>query len=153
MKEIIKPVEGHEEFYSISNYGYIISNSYINKQGKRVRSRILKNSPNKKGQYYVKLSDGGGNQKTLGINRLVYLNFIGAIELNHQIEHINKDKSNNREDNLIKVNKHNISNTTTFKIFYNRIESFGKTWNNKELRIDRMTRKRIGIKMTKEITK
>ena len=70
---------------------------------KRFLGRYLKQRKNNCGYYYVKLYEDG-KSKTHYIHRLVALHYISP-ENKKEVDHINRDKSDNRIENLRWVDK------------------------------------------------
>ena len=88
MKEIIKPVPGHPD-YSVSNYGYVISN-------KKATPLKMKFKKHNKGYLKVAL-----DKKIYFVHRLVLLTFIGNPPPDKpQTRHLDGDPTNNRLTNL-----------------------------------------------------
>lgn len=81
-------------FYSVSSFGRVKRNRGLS--GKEV---MMKPQPHNKGYLQVRLSaDGSG--KTFVVHRLVAEAFLGSRPDNKEIDHINKDRTDNRIDNL-----------------------------------------------------
>jgi len=107
LKEEIKQVKGYEELYSVSNYGYVISEAKqwaSGKNNKRICKKsatILKLHPNL-GGYLIVLLHKGGKIKGINLSCLVYDHFgIGkrnGMDIN--VDHKDENKLNNRIDNL-----------------------------------------------------
>lgn len=102
--EKIKPIKGYEGLYSISNYGYVISEAkkWMSGFGIRKKERtVLKASINRDGYLSVKLCKDGKTKNHM-IHLLVYDHF-GEGKRNSrilQVDHLNNDKLNPRIDNL-----------------------------------------------------
>tara|TARA_R110002020_G_scaffold54174_1_gene151287 strand:- start:7536 stop:8012 length:477 start_codon:yes stop_codon:yes gene_type:complete len=88
-----------DDFKKINNY----NNYYINKIGqvKNINTnRILKTRPNSSGYLMIDLCNKGKRQ-TITIHKLVLNTFVEKKNLNfNQIDHINKNKHDNRLENL-----------------------------------------------------
>ena len=103
-EEIWKPIEGYEEYYSVSNKGRVKSNDrkvwngfgyYLKKE------RILKNVLNPStGYYHVVLCNGNGDKNTYTIHKLVAEAFVPKPEKNVEVNHKDGDKNNNAVENL-----------------------------------------------------
>lgn len=91
-KEIWKSIKGYEGFYEISNFGNV-------KSLKCGKERLLSSFPNTRGYLRVNLFKDK-KIKTVYIHRLVSEAFIREIKINEQVNHIDKDKTNNSLDNL-----------------------------------------------------
>ena len=95
MKEIWKDITGYEGLYQVSNTGKVKSLNY-RRTGKE---KIMKAYPNGKGYLKVFLCKNG-KQKNCRINRLVALAFIPNPDNLPEVNHIDKDKTNNKVENL-----------------------------------------------------
>jgi hypothetical protein len=104
-KEEIVPIAGWEQYYLISNYGYVISLERVSlvgvnkRQRKSFPSRILKMNEVRGGYLNLKLINKS-IKKTVMINRLVAQHFIPNPENKPEANHINGDKTNNSVWNL-----------------------------------------------------
>lgn len=102
MKEIWKPVEGYEGLYEISNLGRVKSLSrqkQLNKYVKTIDERIMKQSLNKRGYMYVRLTKNGV-QRAYRVHRLVAAAFVENPDNLPHVNHIDFNRTNNRADNL-----------------------------------------------------
>lgn len=104
-KEMWLPCAGFEWAYEVSSHGRIRSiERLVPRSGHlfRKRSKILTPSIDSKGYCYIKtLPHQGAERKervNLRIHRLIMLTFAGESGL--PVDHINKDKSDNRLENL-----------------------------------------------------
>lgn len=95
--EIWMPIKDFGEFYKISNKGRLMS-SFSGEWS------ILSNV-NSKGWYFTVVLRKGEIKKTKRIHRLVYETFVGEIPNDMIIHHINKNKQDNRLENLSLLTK------------------------------------------------
>lgn len=101
MNEIWKPVSGYEGRYEVSNLGRVKSLNYLHNTGRehilkpRKTKSNKKTKNNKKSYMRVTLCD-----KQHLVHILVYRAFYGEIPEGMQVNHINKNPSDNRADNL-----------------------------------------------------
>jgi hypothetical protein len=96
--EIWKSVQGYEGLYEVSNMGNVKSLG----NDKTRKEKILKPGKNKAGYYKVDISKQG-KSKTILVHVLVAQAFLGHIpDGTHNVvpDHKDRDKSNNRADNL-----------------------------------------------------
>lgn len=93
--EIYKTIKGYDNRYKISNYGNVLSINYLN----RGVAKILKPLPAGKDYLRVNLYKDK-IYKSSYIHRLVAQYFIGEIKKGYEINHIDKNKSNNNVKNL-----------------------------------------------------
>lgn len=89
MEEVWKDVVGYENYYEVSNTGYIRNKN---------TQRILKGNVNKDGYRKVKL--GYGTSKEYCYHRVVAQAFIPNPDNKPEINHIDNDRLNNSADNL-----------------------------------------------------
>ena len=103
-EEIWKPIEGYEEYYSVSNKGRVKSNDrkvwngfgYYLKKG-----RILKNVLNPStGYYHVVLCNGNSDKNTYTIHKLVAEAFVEGYSKELIVNHKDENKANNNANNL-----------------------------------------------------
>ncbi len=87
-----RDVIGYEGLYQVSNMGRV-------KSFCEQTARILSPCPNKKGYYMVHLHKDG-KKKNFGIHVLVATAFIPNPENKPEVNHLDRDKTNNRADNL-----------------------------------------------------
>lgn len=105
MKEVWKDITGYEGHYQVSNLGRVKSLERIAPNQRNCRAfvseRILKERKKKSGYLQVALSKNG-KYKHISIHSLVAQEFLGHNPDggNTQVDHIDRDKSNNRVDNL-----------------------------------------------------
>jgi len=88
--EIYKPVTGYEDLYEISDFGNVRNCK---------TGRILKGSERKNGYLCVHFYVNGKNKFYL-IHRLVALTFLENPENKPSVDHIDRNKQNNRLENL-----------------------------------------------------
>lgn len=118
MEEIWKDIEGYENLYQVSNMGNVKSLERYELTNGRVKIRkrkekILKPHPNGEGYPCVVLSKNS-NQKTHRVHRLVAQAFIPNIDNKPCVDHINRNKLDNRVENLRWVtNQENMNNPLT----------------------------------------
>jgi hypothetical protein len=96
--EKIKPINGYEEEYKVSNRGYVISLPRLIFNGKGYflsKQKILTGSVTDKGYIRVELEG-----KSYTLHRLVATSFIPNPENKPQINHIDGNKTNNCVSNL-----------------------------------------------------
>ena len=100
--EIFKDIKGYEDKYQVSNYGRIKRKKRTYKQARGLRTneeRILKCCVKPNG--YLRVSFRVGNKsKYYMIHRLVGIAFIPNNKNKPQINHKDKNRQNNRIDNL-----------------------------------------------------
>jgi len=115
LKEQIKPIKDYEELYSISNYGYVISEArellMPNGGVHRKERTILASGLNGTGYPIIALCKNG-KKKTFKVHLLVWDNFGDSLRNGQilQVDHIDEDKTNPRIDNLqLLTNRQNIS--------------------------------------------
>ena len=103
MEEIWKPIKNYETLYEVSNLGNIKSyDKYIpNRHGTKTfkKSKLISSCNNGNGYLQVKLSKNG-KRKAFYVHRLVCDAFLGNLDSNLEVNHIDCDKSNNKLDNL-----------------------------------------------------
>lgn len=93
--EIWKSIFGYEGFYEVSNLGNIKSLNYHNTK----QEKILKPKRDKDGYLLIILSKNN-KQRTFKIHRLVAEAFIPNTENKPQVDHKNKERDDNRVENL-----------------------------------------------------
>lgn len=90
MYELFMDIPGYEGLYQVSNMGNV----------RNVKTgKLLKPSKNRDGYMYVKLCNNG-EEKSVGVHRLVMLAFKANPDNKPQVNHINEDKTDNRLNNL-----------------------------------------------------
>lgn len=97
-----RDVVGYEGIYSISSFGRIVSNQRVAniKYGVRtVQSKLLSPAIKKSGYSQVILSKGGSHKYAL-VHQLVAQAFIENPEHKPMVDHIDRNKQNNRVTNL-----------------------------------------------------
>ena len=88
--EIFKDIKGCPG-YQISNQGRVWSSK---------RNRYLALTPNNTGYLQVKIIAANGKRKNELVHRLVALHFIDNPEGKPEVDHIDRDKTNNNAENL-----------------------------------------------------
>lgn len=102
MDEIIKPIPGYEQYYSVSNYGRVFSHNY-RKTGKfhELAQSYLYDKRRSSTSMYKRAKMWHINKNTpTAIHRLVAITFIPNPYGLPQVNHIDGNKSNNRSNNL-----------------------------------------------------
>ena len=105
-EEIWKDVLGYEGLYQVSDKGRVKSLPRKVKRKLRgsdasyfIKEKILKSAKEKDRYYFVGLSKSG-KSRSFYIHRLVAQSFIGPIPNGMYVDHINRDKLDNRVENL-----------------------------------------------------
>lgn len=136
--EIWKDIEGYEGLYQVSNEGRVKSIertiTMSNGRPRLIRERILKQSLQSKGYYFVILcNDSEGKHKY--VHRLVAEAFIPNLENKPCIDHINTIRTDNRVENLRWcTNKENCNNPLSvehYKLNYDYLKRIGKALGEK----------------------
>ena len=105
MEEEYKKIDGYDN-YEVSNFGNVRNTN---------TGRILKNHKNIHGYYIVDLHKEG-TRKTLTIHRLIGLHFIPNPDNLREIDHIDRNRTNNSISNLRWIsNSNNLRNRPKFK--------------------------------------
>lgn len=94
MNEIYKDIKNYEDLYEVSDTGLVRN---------KVSGKILKPGRNKCGYLYVNLCKDG-KYKSIRVHRLVAEAFIPNLDNKPEVDHIDKNRSNNNVDNLRWVN-------------------------------------------------
>ena len=120
-KEIWKDVEGYEGLYEVSNKGRVRSLDHyieITKGHPQIcRGRVLKNWVHPKTHYCVTDLSKNGKRVHVKTHRLVAKAFIPNPDNKPFIDHINRNRQDNRVENLRWVTKsENMNNPLTLKI-------------------------------------
>lgn len=121
MEEVWKSVVGLEGCYEVSSSGRIRSLDRfifdVNGMRKRRNGVYLTTSHDAKGYRYFKIKNNGV-PKIFRIHRCVYEAFVGMIPENMEIDHIDRDTSNNSLSNLrIVTRRENSNNRKSTKEF------------------------------------
>jgi hypothetical protein len=98
-----KPIPGYMGMYSVSDLGQIRGEDRIvphMRDGKRIKSRILKAKINKQTGYPAVVLCSPSGQKTFPIHVLVALAFIGPRPIGMEIAHFDGDRRNAKLSNL-----------------------------------------------------
>lgn len=142
MSEKWKNIKNYEGLYQVSNFGRIKSLKRTANNNHIVKEKILKPQKNKNGYLFVNLYKNG-NMKRKSIHRLVALAFIENIYNFPYINHKDKNKKNNKVNNLEWCTQsYNIIYSKGKKINqYDKNNNFIKTWDaiadiKRELNID-----------------
>ena len=101
LKEVWKDIQNYPN-YQVSNFGNIKSKKRYVKQKNGMslkKERILKPQKDKKGYYYVRLYNDKG-WKYFKIHHLVAKTFIENLKNKPTVDHIDRNKSNNCDNNL-----------------------------------------------------
>jgi len=99
MEEIWKDIKGHEGLYQVSNLGRVKSLERVDRLGRSVEEKVLKNKNHSAGYHQIVLFNFGIKRRFY-IHRLVAGAFIPNTECKPQVNHIDGDKLNNRVENL-----------------------------------------------------
>jgi hypothetical protein len=104
LHEIWRPIAGYERAYEVSNFGNVRSiNKFVKGRAgssRLIKERVLKSKPCGKGYRSVNLSVENAVSTKL-VHGLVAKAFIGDRPLNHEINHIDGNKTNNHAKNLV----------------------------------------------------
>lgn len=98
--EIWKDIPGYVGFYQVSNYGRVRSRNRITRHNRQLKGKLLKQKVSKTGYKYVTLQKDRIS-KCMRVHCIVMLVFIGKRPCNHDIHHIDNNKSNNSLVNLV----------------------------------------------------
>lgn len=125
-QEIWKPIPGYEGLYDVSNMGNVRSlDRYI--FHKKYKKEVLykgKNIAKNINPYgYLNVCLCNKNEKTFRVHVLVYKTFVGRIDDEFVINHIDGDKTNNKLLNLEAV-----SSRSNSAHFYNGNNSFSSKY-------------------------
>lgn len=105
MEEIWKDVVGYEGYYQVSNLGRIKSLDRLGKDGRKLQSKILKQS-NRNGYWRVGLTNQQGTTKSYSVHYLVAIAFIPNPNNLPQVSH--KDENNLNNSNICNNNVNNL---------------------------------------------
>ena len=104
MTEVWKDIQGYEGWYQVSNLGRVKRLKKVHCNHGKVniveREHILTPSIDKKGYSVVILSSNVGNRKHLKVHRLVANAFVENKDNKPQVDHINRNRSDNKAENL-----------------------------------------------------
>lgn len=103
MQEVFIDIPDFVGFYQASNLGNIrsIDRTYTDKNGitQHYKGRTLKAYENEKGYLQIRLSKCGV-QSTKYVHKLVAQAFLGECPEGYEVDHINRDNTDNRVENL-----------------------------------------------------
>lgn len=103
MTEIFKPIIGYEGLYEISNLGRVrsLDRVIVDKKGvhQHFKGQFITPFLTKGGYYEVMLSKNKVRRVFL-LHRLVATHFLGECPEGCEVDHINRDKTDNRLENL-----------------------------------------------------
>jgi hypothetical protein len=97
--EIWKDIPGYAGFYQVSNFGHVRGVDRILNHGRNWKGRVLIPKVDKKGYKHVLLYQQG-KRKSVQIQILVMLAFVGPRPGNHDTHHKDNNPSNNSLTNL-----------------------------------------------------
>lgn len=95
-----RPVIGYESEYAVSNLGRIKRLKESTARRRYPVGMILKPTLQKNGYTIIRLVDENGKRQALYMHRVVAIAFLGAIPTKHEVNHINRDRTDNRLENL-----------------------------------------------------
>lgn len=111
IKYEVKPIEGYEGIYSVSNTGQVFSHNYL-RTGQKREMKLKKDN---EGYFLVGLYQDG-KQKWHKVHRLVLEAFIPNPDNKLYCDHIDTNKANNHVSNLRWcTRKENMNNPLTLK--------------------------------------
>ena len=119
MVEIWKDIPGYEGRYQVSNMGRV--KSLPKRKGRGlgyvIDESILRHSVNSRGYCNIVLCKDG-KTKTFSIHRLVAENFIGNPDNLPEVDHKDRNKVNNRVDNLrwVTISENNMNRQNGFPV-------------------------------------
>lgn len=129
MKEIFKDIPSYEGLYQISNKGKIKT-----LKRERVKEGLKKTFINKNNNYTMVMLYKNGEGKNFYVHKLVAENFVSNSENKPIVDHIDRNKRNNKSYNLRWVTqKENHENMSTnksviqFDLFGNEIARYNTT--------------------------
>lgn len=94
--ELWQPLADYEEQYEISNHGRIRTLDI------RYKGKVMRLEVDRAGYYVIKLVKFGITKKK-AVHRITFENFVGPINHNEVIHHIDENKLNNVVTNLMKL--------------------------------------------------
>lgn len=134
MTEEWRAIPGYTGKYEISSLGRVRSLSRFvtcARYSRKISGRILTPCNNGRGYYYVRLCDGK-NQPVVYIHRIVARVFVSNPRKYRQVDHINRDNSDNRAVNIrwcsASENQKNKRICDTHSSKYNGVAKCGGTW-------------------------
>ena len=128
MQEIWKDIVGYEGLYQVSNLGNVKSLDRIQSDGRKRKSRILKQWQRGTNKHKVIDLWKNSNRFVISVHKLVYITFKDDYDEKLMIHHIDHNMYNNCIDNLaqLTVQKHNKIHCTG-RTPWNKGIEYGKT--------------------------
>lgn len=99
MREHWQDIEGFEKIYQVSNLGNVRSLDRLLRNGRNLKGRVLKKTPDKDGYLTITFSVNG-KHACPKVHRLVAIAFIPNHESKSEVNHKDGDKTNNKVSNL-----------------------------------------------------
>ena len=110
MKEVWVNIKGYEGAYQVSNLGNVrsVDREILMSHGgiKFLEGKMLKLNEDNLGYLRVNLYDKKKNKKTWRVHQLVGINFLDNEDGHTYVNHINRDKLDNRVENLVWVSRY-----------------------------------------------
>ena len=104
MEEIWKDIKGFEGLYQVGNFGRVKRNKRIvnlsNGRYRTLNEAVLKGTIDSGGYITQNLVDDNGKHYKIRVHRLVACSFISNPENKKTVDHINRNKLDNRVTNL-----------------------------------------------------
>lgn len=102
--EIWKDIPGYVGSYQASNYGRVRGLDRILENGRRWKGRVLAHKIDKYGYNYILLYSGG-KRKSVQVQVIVMLAFVGPRPKDYETHHKDGNPSNNKLENLVYLSK------------------------------------------------